>query len=108
VESLRDRGPALGGFIDDDRQEERQFIGDVALSFYGELPLASEIPFKPGLRMGGDHGNEKGAVTDLIADLAIPGVPAPEFALVKPDLDASGPESVANLPCRAHILGGVA
>jgi hypothetical protein len=49
-------------------------------------------------------GNEKRAVTDLIADLAIPRVPTPEFALVKPDLDASGPESVANLSCRAHIL----
>jgi hypothetical protein len=38
--------------------------------------------------MSGDDRNEERAVTDLIADLAIPGVPAPEFALVKPDLNA--------------------
>jgi hypothetical protein len=51
MESLRYRGPPLGGFIDDDGQEEYEFIGDVPLAFYGELPLAAEIPFKPGLGM---------------------------------------------------------
>jgi hypothetical protein len=96
MESLRYRGPPLGGFIDDDGQEKCQFIGDVPLAFYGELPLAAEIPFKPGLGMGGDDGNEKRAVTDLIADLAIPGVPAPEFALVEPDFDAHSPKGLAN------------
>src|SRR6516162_4607567 len=46
-------------------------------------------------------------MTDLIADLAIPGVSAPELTLIKPDIDASGPESVADPPRRAHILRGV-
>src|SRR5215469_18200136 len=104
MESLRYRCPALGGFVDDDRQKEYHFIGDVPLAFYGELPLAAEVTLKPGLGMGGDDGNEKRAVTDLIADLAIPGVPAPEFALVKPDLDASASKSVADPPCHLHIL----
>jgi hypothetical protein len=107
MESLRHRGPSLGGFIDDDGQEECQFIGDIPLAFYSELPLAPKIPFKPGLGMGRDDGNEKHTVTDLVADFAIPSVPAPEFALVKPDLDASGPESAANPQCRVHILRGV-
>jgi hypothetical protein len=104
MESFRYRGPSLGGFIDDDGYEEREFIGDISLTFHSELPLAAEIPFKPGLGVGGDDGNEERAVSDLIADLAIPSVSAPEFALVKPDLDASGPQSAANLPCRARIL----
>jgi hypothetical protein len=104
MESLRYGSPPLRGVIDDNGQEEREFIGDVPLAFYGELPLAAEIPFKPRLGMSGDDGYEKRAVPDLIADLAIPGVPAPEFALIKPDLDAGGPESVTNLPCRPHIL----
>jgi hypothetical protein len=96
MESLGHRGPALRGLIDDDGQEERLFIRDVPLSFYGELPLTPEVPFKPGLRMGGDEGNEERTVTDLIADLAIPGVPASKFTLVQPDLDASGSKPVAD------------
>ena len=96
MESLRHRGAPLGGFIDDDGQEECQFIGDVPLAFYGELPLAAEIPFKSGLGMGGDDGNEKRAVTDLVTDLAIPSIATAQLALVEPDLNAGRTQYLAN------------
>jgi hypothetical protein len=108
MESVRYRGPPLGSFIDDDGQEESQLIRGVPLALYGELPLAAEIPFKPGLGMRGDDGNEKRAVTDLIADLAIPSVPAAQLALIEPYFDSSGPQHATDACRRLRVLRGIA
>ena len=45
---------------------------------------------------------------DLITDLAIPGISAPEFALVEPDLDSRSPEGIADPASSADVLRGVA
>ncbi len=104
MESLRDRGLSFRCFINDNGQEKRHLIRDISLAFYSELPLPAEIPFKSGLGMGRDNGNEKRAVTNLIANLAIPGISAPEFTLVEPDLDTSGPQRIADATRRVGVL----
>ena len=47
--------------------------------------------------VGGDDRNEQPAVVDLLADLAVPGIAAPQLALVEPDFDTGGAECLAIL-----------
>jgi hypothetical protein len=43
----------------------------------------------PQGRVGRNDRNEEGAVVDLVPDLLIPGVPAPELALIEKDFDTA-------------------
>jgi hypothetical protein len=45
---------------------------------------------------------------DLLADLAVPRVSAPQLALIEKNLDAGRTQSLANLLGRLRILRGVA
>jgi hypothetical protein len=45
---------------------------------------------------------------DLLANLAVPRIAAPQFALVEPDFDARCPECFADTARRISILRGVA
>jgi hypothetical protein len=54
--------------------------------------------------MGRDKGYEQPAVVDPLANLAIPSVAAPQFALVEEDLDATSPQCIAKLLRRPSIL----
>ena len=56
------------------------------------------------VRVRGDEGHEESAVVDLVPDLMIPGVPAPQLALIEKDLDAGGTKCFANLLSRLRIL----
>jgi hypothetical protein len=44
----------------------------------------------------------------LVPDLLIPGVPAPQFALIEKDLDAGRTQCLATLLGRLHVLRSVA
>jgi hypothetical protein len=50
----------------------------------------AKIAFEPLLGVLGDDGNEQGAVMDLMPDLLIPGIPAPQLALIEKDFDPRG------------------
>jgi hypothetical protein len=104
--SLREAGPLhgleLGGHmrlgvarrVDYDRNQEGPRGGHRMRAFGGELPL------EPHLRVGGDDGNEQGAVVDLVPDLPVPSITAHEFALIEPHFDARALEGIE------HFAGG--
>jgi hypothetical protein len=66
-----------------------------------KVPLQSKVALVPRGCISRDDGNEERAVADLVADLLIPHIPAPQLALVEPDLDARSAK------CLANLLGGV-
>jgi hypothetical protein len=76
-------------------------LGHVVRTFDGELPFVAKIALEPLLGVLGDHRNEEGAVVDLVPDLLIPRVPAPQLALIEKDLDAGRTQ------CRANPLGSL-
>jgi len=45
---------------------------------------------------------------DLVTDLLIPRIPAPQLALIEKDPDAGRTQSLANLLSRLRIVRGVA
>jgi len=58
----------------------------------------------PQGRVGRNDRNEERAVVDLVPDLMIPGVPAPQLALIEKDLDTGGAKCLANLLGSLRIL----
>ena len=58
--------------------------------------------------VAGDHRNEDSASLNLLADHLIPGITAPQLALVEPDLDAGRAQCLANPLRRLRVLRGVA
>jgi len=73
-----------------------------------KLPLAPEVAFNSALRRGRDDRDEQSAVVNLLADLAVPGIPTPQLALIEPNLDAAGPKRFANALRRLGILRRIA
>ena len=73
-----------------------------------ELPLKTEISLVALVRVTGDDWEEKGASLDLPADRLIPDVPAPELALVEPDLDTCSAKCLADRLGSSRILRRVA
>ena len=73
-------------------------------SVNGEFPLEPKIPL--GAIVGGvrDDRDEQGTGLDLLADRGVPGVPAPQFALIEPNLDSRGAQCLANSLCGRRIL----
>ena len=104
MELLGHRGISLGRLIDDDWNEECLLVHDIAGPVHRYRPLAAEVPLIALFRIGRDNRNEKTAVIDLLADLLIPGVPAPQLALIEPHLDASGPQRIAKSPYGLGVL----
>jgi hypothetical protein len=78
----------------------------VVRTFDGELPLVAKIALEPLLGMPGDNRNEEGTVVDLVPDLLIPRVPAPQLALIEKDLYAGRAQCLANPLRRLRILRG--
>src|SRR3984885_4911662 len=74
----------------------------------GEFPLESKITLEPLLGMLRHDRHEQGTVVDLVADLLIPRVPAPQPALIEKNLDVRRTQRLANLLSRLRILRGVA
>ena len=73
-------------------------------AFDGEVPLVPRIALEPLLGVLGDNRNEERAVVDLVPDRLIPGVSAPQLALIEKDLDAGRTQCLANLLGRLRIL----
>jgi len=73
-------------------------------AFDGEVPFVPKIALKSLLGVLRDDRNEEGAVVDLALDLVIPGVSAPQLALVEKDLNAGGAKCAAKLLGRLRIL----
>ena len=96
------RGPGKGGI---------RFAPDVSIdevrALIGEPPLQSEIAFQARLGALGDDRHEQSAVLDLLSNLLIPGIPSPQLALIEPNLDAGGAQSVADAARRVRFLTGV-
>jgi len=63
-----------------------------------------KITLEPLLGVLGDKRNEEGAVVDLVSDLLIPRVPAPQLAQIEKDPDAGRTQCLANLLGRLRIL----
>jgi hypothetical protein len=61
-----------------------------------EFPPEAKIAVEPLLAMLGHDRHEQGAVVDLVADLPIPRVPAPQLALIEKHLDAGRTQCFAN------------
>ena len=107
-ELLRHQGRRFRRFVDDDRHDECGARDHVMGPLDPELPLPPEVAFPAHLRGGGDQRHEKGAFADLLPYLLVPGVAPAQLALVKPGLDAKGPQRVCDAPRRFGILPRVA
>ena len=60
------------------------------------------------VRVRRDERHEESAVVDLVTDLLIPRVTAPQLALIEKDLDAGRTQGLANPLRSLRILRGVA
>ncbi len=67
-------------------------------------PFTTEVALVTSVRVRGDEGHEENTVVDLVADLLIPPVPAPQLVLIEKDLDAGRAQALANLLGRLRIL----
>jgi hypothetical protein len=61
-----------------------------------QLPFKTEVPLTAIVRGVRDDRQEQGAGLDLLADRGVPGVPAPQLALVEPNLDSGDSQGLAN------------
>ena len=77
-------------------------------TIYRQPPFTAEIAFRPAFGIRRNNGYEQRTIPHLLADLVIPRIPAPQFALVEPDLDASGAQCIANTPSGLDVLRGIA
>ena len=68
--------------INDDRNQKRQPVGHVANAFDRQPPFAAKVALVTSVRVYGNEGHEENALVDLVADLLIPGVATPQFALI--------------------------
>ena len=90
--------------VNNDRNQEGLVLGHVMGAFDGEIPLVPKVTFKPLLGVLGDNRDKEDAVVDLVADLLVPRIPAPQLALIEEDLDTTGTECIADLVRRLGIL----
>jgi len=79
-------------------------MGHVSCAVRRQTPLAPEVALVACLRMRGDQRDEQPAVVNLLSDLAVPGISAPQLALVEPDLDAGRPKRIADPPRGLGVL----
>jgi len=70
----------------------------------GKIPLKPEIALTSRCSGSRDNGNKERAVVDLVPDLLIPRVPAPQSALIEKDLDVGRTQGLANPLGRLRIL----
>ena len=92
-----------GGKFDDssykvhDRQQEGQVGIHEVTAINRQLPFQTEVPLTAIVRGVRDDRHEQRAGLDLLTDRLVPGVPAPQLALVEPNLDSGGSQCLANL-----------
>ena len=101
---IRHKRVLIARTVNDDRHQEGLLLGYIVGTVDRQLPFAPKIPLEPLLRVLGDDRDEQSAVVDLVPDLLIPCVPASQFALIEPDLDASRTQGPGNLLGSLAIL----
>jgi hypothetical protein len=74
----------------------------------GERPFDAEVALAARGRIGRNYGYKERAVADLLSDLLIPDITAPQLAAVEPHLDSRRTQTLANELCHLRILRGVA
>jgi hypothetical protein len=91
-----------------DGTKERLDLSHVVDPFDGLLPLPAEVAFEPLVRVVAEDWHKLRATVKLLANGAVPGITAAQFALVEPDFNARRPEGIANTLRRLRILRGIA
>src|SRR5579871_3245005 len=94
----------LTGLVEHDGQQEGFVRCDQIRAIDRELPFEPEVPLGPLMGVFRDDWNKERAALDLLADRLVPGVPAPQLALVEPNLDAGRTQCGANLLRGLRIL----
>src|SRR5271156_7118333 len=82
-------------------------VRHVERPFDRQAPFTTEIAFEARLGPSRDDRHEVIAFADLLADLLIPGVAAPELALVEPDIEAKARQRIADGPRGLAVVGGI-
>ena len=107
-ESIGHVGVAFRGVVDAHRNKECALAPYEVRAPLGEVPFEAEVALCPRLRARGNDWHEERAVADLLADALVPDIPAPQLALIEPDLDAGYAQRFTD-PCRSvRVLGRVA
>jgi hypothetical protein len=104
LERIRHKGFPVAGAVNNDRYQEGLLVGHVMGAFDGEVPLVPKIALEAFLGVPGDQRNKERALVDLVPDLPIPRVSAPQLALIEKDLDAGRTQGLADLLGRLCIL----
>ena len=104
AEAVRYVRARVARVIDDDRNQKGYALGHVTSAFDRQPPLAAEVALMTSVRVGGDDRYEEGAIVDLLANRAIPGIPAAKLALVEPDFYACDSKRIGNAFRRFGIL----
>ena len=98
----------ISGVVHHDGQKEWYPFHEEVRLFDREFPLEPEISLSALLRVPGNDRNEKRAGIYLFADLLVPGVAAPEFALVKPHLNTIAEQGFCNAVGGGRVLARIA
>jgi hypothetical protein len=72
-----------------------------------QFPFQPKISLGPSLGIRGNDWNHQSTGLDLPADGGVPSIPAPQFALIEPNLDARGTQSVADFSGGFGVLLGI-
>ena len=95
LKRLRNIRAGIRRSIQTHRHDERPIARHQVGALVRKAPFEPKVAFLPRLRVGGDEGDEQRAVADFAPDFLIPGIPAPQLALVEPHFDAAGAQPIA-------------
>jgi hypothetical protein len=90
--------------VNNDGYEESLLRSHVVRTFDGEFPFVPKVTLKPLLRVLGNNRDKEDTIVDLVPDLLVPGISAPQLALVEEDLDAGSAQRLSNLSGCLRIL----
>src|SRR5579871_277506 len=78
----------LSGTVHNNRYEERHLGSHQVRSVDRQLPFQAEIALRSRLRVSRDDRDKQRTVPDLLTDLIVPDVTAPEFGLIEPNFNS--------------------
>jgi hypothetical protein len=73
-------------------RSRKAFPSTLVANLDRQSPLTTEVNLVACLRMRGDYRGQQPTVVNLPADLAIPGVTAPQLLAIEPHLDTGTPQ----------------
>ena len=86
-----DEGVVVHAVVDDEGYQEGAPCRHEMRAIDRQLPFQAEIALSSSTSVGRDQRDEERAGFDLPANRRIPGIPAPQLALVEPHFDARVP-----------------